>query len=314
MTNADMDIAPRHDGTSADDDRPVWSRDGIGWPNREASRFVDAGGLRWHVQIMGEGPPALLLHGTGASTHSWAALAPLLATRFRVIAPDLPGHGFTASPGADHMSLPAMARHHAALLGVLDERPVLAVGHSAGAAILMQMVLDRSFAPDVLVSLNGALMPFGGFARHIFPPIARFLMLNPLVPRAFAGRAASRERVERLIAGTGSKIGPQSLDVYQKLFTKPVHVLGALSMMANWNLDPLRQGMPSITVPTVLVTADNDLSVRPSSATSAADLLPNAKLVFLRGLGHLAHEEDPERIAQVIFAAADERGIAAPLP
>ena len=50
------------------------------WPNRAASRYVDAGGLRWHVQSLGDaGPDLLLLHGTGAATHSWAGLAPLLS-------------------------------------------------------------------------------------------------------------------------------------------------------------------------------------------------------------------------------------------
>ena len=44
----------------------VWSRDGADWPNREASTFVEAAGFRWHVQRMGEGPPLLLIHGTGA--------------------------------------------------------------------------------------------------------------------------------------------------------------------------------------------------------------------------------------------------------
>jgi len=43
-----------------------WERDGRDWPNRAFSRFIEAGGLRWHVQVMGQGPVALLLHGTGA--------------------------------------------------------------------------------------------------------------------------------------------------------------------------------------------------------------------------------------------------------
>ena len=55
-------------------------------------------GLRWHVQMMGTGPQVLLLHGAGAATHSWRDVAPLLARDFTVIAPDLPGHGFTDTP------------------------------------------------------------------------------------------------------------------------------------------------------------------------------------------------------------------------
>lgn len=77
-----------------------WDHDGRDWPNREHSRFVEAAGLRWHVQQMGRGPVLLLLHGTGASTHSWRALMPLLAAEFTVVAPDLPGHGFTSAPPA----------------------------------------------------------------------------------------------------------------------------------------------------------------------------------------------------------------------
>jgi pimeloyl-ACP methyl ester carboxylesterase len=78
--------------------KPDWEREGRHWPNRGSSQFVRAAGLRWHVQVMGSGPTLLLLHGSGAATHSWRDLAPILARDFRVIAPDLPGHGFTETP------------------------------------------------------------------------------------------------------------------------------------------------------------------------------------------------------------------------
>ncbi|MEL4403125.1 alpha/beta fold hydrolase, partial [Shewanella algae] len=79
------------------------------WPNRDSSRFVEAGGLVWHVQQMGSGPPILLLHGTGAATHSWRGVMPLLARDFTVIAPDLPGHGFTRGRPRGGLTLPGMA-------------------------------------------------------------------------------------------------------------------------------------------------------------------------------------------------------------
>ena len=66
-----------------------WSRDGATWPHHERSRFVQAAGLRWHVQQFpgpqADSPSVLLLHGTGASSHSWRDLAPLLAQRFEVL-------------------------------------------------------------------------------------------------------------------------------------------------------------------------------------------------------------------------------------
>ncbi len=67
-------MAPR-----AADDRLIWGTDGRDWPHRDRSRFVEAGGLRWHIQRMGDGPALLLVHGTAAATHSWRDLAPLLA-------------------------------------------------------------------------------------------------------------------------------------------------------------------------------------------------------------------------------------------
>jgi len=116
---------------------PQWDIDGIDWPNRSLSRFVDAGALRWHVQRGGRGPTILLVHGTGSAAHSWRGLIPLLLDRFDVIAIDLPGHGFTQAPPEalvrEQLSPRGMARQVSALLGQLDAKPVLAMGNSAGA-------------------------------------------------------------------------------------------------------------------------------------------------------------------------------------
>ncbi|MEM7746067.1 MAG: alpha/beta fold hydrolase, partial [Pseudomonadota bacterium] len=114
----------------------AWNRDGRDWPNREASVFVRTGGVAWHVQRMGSGPRLLLLHGTGGATHSWRGLLPALADRFDVVAPDLPGHGFSSMGMA---SLPGMAGAVRDLLATLDVAPEYIVGHSAGAAIALRL-------------------------------------------------------------------------------------------------------------------------------------------------------------------------------
>ena len=120
-----------------------WSTAGADWPNREASLFVEASGIRWHVQRMGQGPVLLLIHGTGASTHSWRHLMPLLARRHHCIAIDLPGHAFTSAPPPWQLSLPGMAQSIAELLDELNVVPEVVVGPSAGAAIAA-LVLDTS--------------------------------------------------------------------------------------------------------------------------------------------------------------------------
>ena len=284
----------------------VWSSDGADWPNRACSAFVEAGGLRWHVQRAGEGPCLLLIHGTGAATHSWRGLLPLLARHFAVIAPDLPGHGFTPSPPPHRLSLPGMAADIAALLRRLNARPDIVVGHSAGAAILARMCLDGRIAPRLLVALNGAFMPFGGVAHHLFSPLAKALVLNPLVPRVFAWQASHAGAVERLLANTGSAIDREGVALYRKLVRSPGHVAAALRMMANWKLEPLLHDLPRLATPLVLVTAAADRSIPPAVAHQVRDILPDAAIERLPGLGHLAHEEQPDLIASLIVRHASK--------
>jgi magnesium chelatase accessory protein len=279
----------------------IWERDGRDWPNRAFSRFVDAAGLVWHVQVMGNGPVVLLLHGTGASTHSFRALAPLLARHFTVVVPDLPGHGFTDSPRTGSgFSLPSVALGLSGLLRVLGLKPALAVGHSAGAAIAARMTLNGSIAPVAVVSLNGALLPFPGMANDFFGPAARFLAHSTVTAKAFSLFAGARPAVERMLRSTGSRIDAEGTRLYARLAGNAGHVHGALALMANWDLRPLARDLPHLPARLILVTGSQDGMVPPSEAYRVRALVPNAELVSLPGLGHLAHEERPEDVAALL--------------
>lgn len=285
---------------------PAWEREGRDWPNRAASRFVNAGGLRWHVQVMGPGdsgaPDLLLLHGTGAATHSWAGLLPILARHARVIAPDLPGHGFTALPHrSEGLSLPGMARAVASLLTTLNARPTVVAGHSAGAAILVRMALERLIAPQGLVALNGALLPWDGVAGQIFSPLARFLVGIPAVPWLLSLRAADRAVVERLLRGTGSTLTAEQVEWYARLFRSTRHVGAALGMMAAWDLHSLARMLPRLAAPLVLVAGAEDRTIAPAQSRRVQGMVAGAQRVVLPGLGHLAHEEKPETVAPLIL-------------
>ncbi len=285
-------------------DQLLWERDGAGWPNAEASRFVTAAGIRWHVQIAGAGPVLLMLHGTGAATHSWRALLPLLAADYTVVAPDLPGHGFTQMPPAALMSLPGMARGLTALLKACALTPEVAVGHSAGAAILARMCLDRQIAPRALISLNGAMLPLPNMPTEIFAPLARGLAAWDIVSRIAARQAAAPKALDRLIRSTGSTLDAAGTELYRRVVGSPGHVAGALAMMANWNLRDLARDLPKLRTPLTLVVGQGDLTIPPSDAVRVRRLLPTATIVSLAGLGHLAHEEQPATIAALIRDAA----------
>jgi magnesium chelatase accessory protein len=292
----------------AEDTRLSLERDGSNWPNREASRMIKAGRLCWHFQLMGNGPALLLIHGTGAATHSWRAMAPLLARRFTVLAPDLPGHGFTGSKDSATQSLVGMSRALNALLKELRFAPDIAVGHSAGAAILARLCLNGVIEPKLLVALNGAFAPLEGLAGYLLPSMAKLLFLNPFAPRFFAW-TTDRAAVSRLLRGTGSEIDEEGVDYYARLFRNPAHVAGALGMMANWDLLALHRELPRLAAATALIVGAKDKAVPPLAARMSAARMPNAFVERLEGLGHLAHEEQPALVAAIILRFAEQTGI-----
>lgn len=290
---------------------PRWEVDGQDWPNRDASHFVETGRMRWHVQTIGEGPTLLLLHGTGAATHSWRNLMPLLAKDFSVIAPDLPGHGFTAGRPRGGLSLPAMAVAVTELLDTLGSRPALIMGHSAGAAIAAQLNLEGHVRAPI-IAFNPALLPFPGLAARLFPAMAKMLFVNPLAPRIFAGIARGSGEVERfLVRSTGSRIDAAGVEHYARLLGKSGHVAGAIGMMANWDLETLKRKLPALDTPALLVHGASDAAVPPSAMHEAAARIPGADTDMLEGLGHLAHEERPDLAAAIVRRFAADHAIVA---
>lgn len=282
------------------------------WPHRDASAFVEAGGMRWHVQQLGPVRPdrpalqlpagdtesVLLIHGAGASTHSWRDLAPRLALQRRVLMIDLPGHAFSARPPTAGLTLPGMAAGLGALLRALDFQPTHLVGHSAGAAVAARMVLDGHTAPRSIISLNGAWLPPAGPGRWFYAPLAKLLVLNPLVPHLFSFHAGDRRAVRRLIDSTGSVLDERGVALYSQLVSRPAHVAAVLAMMAAWDLAPLLRDLPALRATLHLFVGEQDRTVPPAASLEAQRRLPAARLERLPGLGHLAHEEASELLAE----------------
>jgi len=290
-------------GLVISDRREFWERERHRWPNHELSRFVDSGGIRWHVQQSGSGPPLLLVHGTAASTHSWRDLWPALAERFTVIAADLPGHAFTGTAPASRCSLRGMSQALAELLATLEIAPQYCIGHSAGAAILCRMALDRLIAPLGIVSINGAFLPLGGAPGVLFAPIAKLIGANALVPRLISWRGGDAAAVERVIAGTGSRLDRTGIEWYARLVREPSHIAGALAMMGNWNLQNFERELAHLSTPLHLFVGARDRAVPPAQALRIRERLPQAEVTQLAGLGHLAHEEAPRDVGPLLLRA-----------
>ena len=285
------------------------------WPNRAASRSLRVGSLDWHVQVAGEGPTLLLLHGSGASAHSWADLLPRLAPHATVVAPDLPGHGFTSGAPLDSLSLPRMREALAALMHSLGlPAPVLVVGHSAGAALALRWALDAETAPRAVLGLNPSLVaPPTLYLQWVAPllnPVATSSPVTSLLARV-AGRLGL---VDRLLASTGSAVPAQQRACYQQLFADPAHVRGAMGFMAAADLPALLPACAALRCPAVFVVGTRDHWVPIASLQSVISRYFEGAEVERWPGGHLLHEEDPARATARVLAllACCTPGLAAP--
>ncbi len=272
------------------------------WPLSQYSRMIRCGGLHWHVQMLGQGPTIVLIHGTGASTHSWRDVAVQLSDEFKVVMFDLPGHGFTTGASRRQMSLTGMSRVVGALINQISEHTHFVIGHSAGAAIACQMVLDNRLQVERLVSINGALKPFDGMAGQLFSPLAKALSGNSLIPRLVSWRAAASDRLTtRLLEDTGSTLDSEAIGYYSRLMQREGHVAGALGMMAQWDLKPLWQRLPALDTPMLFIVGSQDRTVLPRQSSEASRRIPNGTFECLSGLGHLCHEENPTCISDALM-------------
>jgi magnesium chelatase accessory protein len=278
---------------------PIPARLPADWPMRADSRTIHVIPHLWHVQEMGSGPLILMLHGAGASTHTWRNLAPLLDPHYRLVMPDLPGQGFTRMGNRTRCGLDAMAEDLVALCADQGWQPQAVIGHSAGGALALR--LAEMLPLKAAVGINAALGKFDGPAGVVFPILARLLALNPVVPSLFARLAGTETAVRRLLGSTGSQVDAEGLRLYRRLVSDPAHVDGTLAMMAQWQLDGLLARLPQIALPVLFLTGANDRTVPASVSREAATRMPQAEVVDLAGLGHLVQEEAALQTASVLL-------------
>ena len=278
------------------------------WPHAERSRFVEAGGVRWHVQQAGsQGPRVLLIHGTGASGHTWRDLLLPLAEHAQVWAVDLPGHGFSSLAVGAGMSMRGMADSLHLLMQTLGVSVDVFIGHSAGAAIAARMVVDHALTPQVLVGINPAWLPLPGLAGLLFPPTAKLLALTPFVPQWFAKQASAPDMLDKLLDGTGSVLDASGKALYAELVSDPEHAQGALKMMAAWDLSVGPSMLRQLRYPVHILVGENDRAVPPAQAQQALSLLSDGRVDSWAGYGHLVHEEAPMKCAAFLQEFASLR-------
>jgi pimeloyl-ACP methyl ester carboxylesterase len=264
------------------------------------SRFIEVKGLKVHYKTTGEGQPALiLLHGFGASVVSWREVMAPLAEFGTVVAFDRPAFGLTERPlpgdwqGENPYSMEAAVRLTVGLLDELGAERAILVGNSAGGAIAMLTALQSPQRVQALILVSPAVYGGGGVPgwSSLLLRLPQVRRLGPLVVRSLVVRL---ESALPTAWHDSDKITPEVLAGYKK----PLQV-------DNWDRafwEFLLAGRPSnlgvqldgITVPTLVITGDDDTWVPTAQSVRLADELPNADLVVIPGCGHVAMDECPE--------------------
>ena len=246
---------------------------------------------------------ALLLHGTGGARHSWAPVLDHLDPTIGVVVPDLPGHGATVCGTHPRHGLRDMAHD---LLELVDaeglSRIDLIVGHSAGAAVGLELML----AAPATLTVSGCL----GIAPSLVPPPSLYsMLLGPLLAPLVGSEpsvqfaamlARSTGMVDRLLASTGSTIDERQREAYRLLLGDAAQMRGAINFMAATDLPSLLERISGVRALCEFIVAEDDpwIPVVPLTAIIARHL-PQAHVELWRG-GHMLPEADPQRVAEAI--------------
>jgi pimeloyl-ACP methyl ester carboxylesterase len=282
----------------------------------------DDGFDAWQVELhghpviyrtAGSGPPVVLIHGMVNSSHHWREVALRLSDRYTVIAPDLIGHGESATPRGDY-SLGAHAAVIRDLLTAIGVGGATIVGHSLGGGVAMQFFWQFPQRVERLV-----LVSSGGLGREVSP-----LLRSAALPgasaalRVVAGRRslAALGRISAALDSSGSARGVYVRAVVRAL--RPLERPGAREAFLQTlrSVIDLQGQHVSATdrlyllgpVPTLIVWGERDNTIPLHHGRSAHRAIPHSRFEALPRAAHFPHLEDPDRLADAIgdFIATTE--------
>lgn len=249
-------------------------------PAVRAGRSVDVAGVPVRVHELGEGPPVLLLHGSGPGTTgwgAWAAVASALAPRHRVVVPDQAGFGATPAPAGARPGLAGWTAQAAGLMAALELERYAVAGHSMGGAVALALAAANPAAVTRVVGVGsmGAPMPLPPALDRLWaarPGQARMLLELLFADRALVTDAAVLAREEAMAAGAGAlaPLFPPPRDAWVRDLTLAPAALAAVA------------------APVLLVHGRDDRIVPlRDGALPLLEALPDARLHVFGRCGHV---------------------------
>ncbi len=254
--------------------------------------LVQLSGVRLHVRDSGpkDAPALLLIHGFGASLHTWEPWAHTLERDHRVIRLDLPGSGLSEpDPTGDYTD----ARSEQLLLALLDQRGIARatlIGHSIGGRIAWTFAAHHPERIDklVLIAPDGFASPGFGYGTPADVPVSMQLMRHVL-PKPLL-------RMSLEPAYADPAVLTDALTTrYHELMLAPGSREALLRRLQQTTLVDPRPLLRGIQAPTLLLWGEQDAMIPFANSADYLACLPHARLVRFAGVGHLPHEEAPER-------------------
>lgn len=268
-------------------------------------RYLELHGDRVAYEDSGDGDEVLLLiHGMAGSSHTWRNVIPALSKRYRVIAPDLLGHGDSDKPRSDY-SLGAFAVWLRDLLDGLGVRRCTVVGQSLGGGVAMQFVYQH---PDYCTRLvlidSGGLGPDVGWTLRLLSAPGAELLLPVLAPPPVVA-AGNRIRGWFSAAGIQSPRGAEMWSAYTSLSDAATR--RAFSRTLRSVVDHRGQSVSALNrlhmtseLPTLVIWGDHDKIIPVEHGYAVAELRPATRLEVLPGVGHFPHVERPNDVVDLL--------------
>jgi pimeloyl-ACP methyl ester carboxylesterase len=282
------------------------------------SRWIDLDGPVHYLDFGGPagGPTVVCVHGLAGSAVNWSAIAPLLTSRFRVLAPDLPGHGLTRSVGRGTDVTALRALLHRFIEAVADG-PVLLVGNSMGGMICL---LQASAAPAAVTGLvlAGAVLPLvpalpdrlvtpllAAYALPVFGPLLmrrwRHMTPEALVAGVLSLCCVDASRVPADVVAAHATVARQTLlspDTEREIAASARSIITTMGRLRG---GAYRRAIGSIGCPVLLVHGTRDRMVPITVARAAARANPAWTLIEMPGVGHVPQLEAPAGTASAII-------------
>jgi pimeloyl-ACP methyl ester carboxylesterase len=285
-------------------------------------KYLELHGDRVAYRDEGSGEVLLLIHGMAGSSDAWRELIPRLAKSYRVVAPDLLGHGQSTKPRGDY-SLGAFAVWLRDLLDELGIARATIVGHSLGGGVAMQFIYQHpDYCERVILISSGGLGPDVGWILRLLSAPGAELILPVIAPKPvlkagnkigswFTSAGMRAPRASEIWRAYSSFSDPPTRDAFLRTLRSVVDYRGqAVSAL---NRLHVRSELP-----TLAIWGEDDEIIPVEHGYAAHAARPGSRLEVLPGVGHFAHVEAPTEVADIIDdfmrSTRQDRGVDVEIP